>query len=263
MIDLKDKMQAELADLPFIQGDFKLIQFNGGTVNSSYRLESGDKRYFVKTFESDEMALLDRESLFSIQQSLAKQGLSVLPVYLSKINHFQIDLWVDDLTLDSVTLSDVEMTKTLASILAKIHSLELDAPRLDLPRQWQHYQKIIHSRGSEINADDLESMLATWQQACTEKMVFCHNDLALAHITHSPSPIVFDWEYCAISCPFFDLASCLKVNGLNATDQASLCAYYAQLTDIPLLDVVNKVRAMQPVVDFTYSLWYQSANILG
>lgn len=263
MIDLKVKMQAELANLPFIHPDFRLVQFNGGTVNSSYLLESGDKRYFVKTFESDEINLLNRESLFKIQQTLAKQGLSVEPVYLSKLNHFQIDHWVEELTLDDAQLTGLEVTKRLAATLAKIHSLEINAPSLDLPSQWQHYLEITQDNSPKLNPTDLHNMSATWQRACAEKRVFCHNDLALAHVTQSQPSIVFDWEYCATSCPYFDLASCIKVNGFNATDQASLCAYYAQYSELSLLEVLNQVKTMQPLVDFTYSLWYQSANILS
>lgn len=263
MINLKANMQTELASLPFIQADFRLTQFNGGTVNSSYRLDSGKNSYFVKTFESDEVNLLDRERLFNIQHDLAAKGLSVLPVYLSQKNHFQIDQWLDQPTLDSASLSGSEITKRLASILAHIHSLDVKAAPLDLPSEWEHYLEITRANSQHISTDKVRSMANIWRNACSERATFCHNDLALAHVTDSQTPVVFDWEYCAISCPYFDLASCIKVNGLEATDQASLCAYYAQYTELHLSEVVNKVKTMQPLVDFTYTLWYQSASIVS
>ena len=61
MNDLKLMMEEELKGLDFIQSNFLLKTLNGGVVNSSYYLETSQNSYFVKTFESDKVALLDRK----------------------------------------------------------------------------------------------------------------------------------------------------------------------------------------------------------
>jgi thiamine kinase len=261
MNDLKVVMEAELKDLDFIRSDFHLKAFNGGTINNSYRLETSNKSYFVKTFESDEIAVLDRKNLFDIQRELATKGLAVKPVYLSKSLSFQIDEWLDAPTLDQSDLSNLIITKSLASVFSKLHNTKIDAPELDLPRQWQHYLRLINVQLSDSELQTFDSYTAIWHQASSNKTVFCHNDLALSHVTQNEPNKIFDWEYCAISCPYFDLASCIAVNGFSATDEASLCAFYAQYSEQRLSEVINQVTIMKPLVELTNRLWYEAARL--
>ena len=260
MRDLKVLMEAELENLALFQSGFHLKGFNGGTINSSYRLETPNKRYFVKTFESDKITLLDRNKLFDIQLALAAKGLAVKPIYLSKSLDFQIDQWLDIPTLDQADISNVTMTKRLASALSIIHSTKVNAPELDLPSQWQHYMSVIDMQISASEQQIIDNHAVIWHQACSTKAVFCHNDLALSHVTHSLPSRVFDWEYCAISCPYFDLAACIAVNGFSLTDEASLCVFYAQYSEQRLSEVIAKVTIMKPLVELTNKLWYQAAR---
>lgn len=260
MNNLKALMQQEVSELKFVGSNFTLSPFNGGTINSSYCLETNGKRYFVKTFESDQIARLDRTSLFNIQKDLANLGLSVAPVYLSEDGRFQIDEWLDAPTLDNADVSALTITKKLATTLATIHSTNMDVPMLDLPSQWRHYIDLLGTRLSDDEQRKIDHYSDIWVQACKEKLVFCHNDLALSHVTCSSPSVVFDWEYCALSSPYFDLASCVAVNGLSQTDEASLCALYAQQMDLSLVDVLDNVSNMKPLVELTYKLWYQSAR---
>jgi len=260
MNELKIMMEAELVDLDFIQSNFHLKAINGGAINSSYRLETANESYFIKTFESDKIALLDRKKLFDIQFKLANIGLAVKPIYLSTSRSFQIDQWVDSPTLDQGDLSALITIKSLASVLSTLHLTKIEAPDLDLPRQWQHYINLIDMPVSASDRQTLDSYAAIWHQACSTKAVFCHNDLGLSHVTHTQPNKIFDWEYCAISCPYFDLASCIAVNGLSATDEASLCVFYAQQSEQRLSDVVDKVTTMKPLVELTNKLWYEAAR---
>ena len=258
MSDLKAAMLAELESLGFIQSGFHLNALNGGAVNSSYRLETPNKNYFVKTFESDNNTLLDRKRLFDIQLELATMGLAVKPVYLSKLHDFQLDQWLDPPTLAQANVSDLTITKGLASALSRVHNTNIDAPKLDLPSQWQHYIRLIGAPVSASEQQTLDSYTDIWHQACATQAVFCHNDLAASHVTNAQPCTIFDWEYCAISCPYFDLASCMAINGLGATDEASLCTFYAQYSEQRLSEVIAKVTTMKPLVELTNKLWYQA-----
>ena len=252
-------LEAELESVEFLHSGFHLEAFKGGTINSSYRLETSNKSYFVKTFESDNIALLDRKRLFDIQQALAAKGLAVQPVYLSKSRDFQIDEWLNSPTLGQAELSDLTIIKSLASALSIVHYTKVDAPELDLPYQWQHYMSLINGSVTPSEQQTLDSYAVVWQKACSTKSVFCHNDLSIHHVTSAQPSKVLDWEYCAISCPYFDLASCVAVNGFGTSDEASLYAYYAQFSEQRLSEVIAKATIMKPLVDLTNRLWYQVA----
>jgi thiamine kinase-like enzyme len=260
MNDLKVMLEGELKCLDFIQSGFHLTTLNAGTINSSYRLETSNNCYFVKTFESDKVALLDRRGLFDIQLVLADKGLAVQPVYLSKSGGFQIDQWLDMPTLEQADVSSLNITKSLASALSILHKTKITAPDLDLPSQWQHYMSLIDEPISASKQQIINNYAAIWHQACSTKAVFCHNDLALSHVTYAQPSKIFDWEYCATSCPYYDLASCIAVNGLSSTDEASLYAFYAQYTEQRISEVIAKATIMKPLVELTNKLWYEAVR---
>jgi thiamine kinase-like enzyme len=258
MNNIKVSIMSELESLEFIHSDFHIEALRGGAVNNSYRLETSNKSYFVKIFESDKIVLLDRKRLFDVQLELAANNLAVTPLYLSKSHDFQIDQWLDMPTLDQADISSLTSIKSLASTLSIVHNTKINALELDLPLQWQHYMNVINMPVSVSERQTLDRYTAIWRQACSAKAVFCHNDLALSHVTHSQPSKIFDWEYCGISCPYFDLASCVAVNGLGTADEASLYAFYAQLSEQRLSEVIAKVTAMKPLVELTNKLWYQA-----
>lgn len=262
MNNIKLRMEAELEGLTFIPPDFRLVSISGGAVNSSYRLETSDKIYFVKTFESDNVALLDRKRLFELQLKLVDKGLAVRPVYLSKSLDFQIDEWLDIPSLDQTDISDLVIIKRLAASLSLIHNTDISTQSLDLPAQWQYYMSLLDSPISTSEQQKIDNYSVIWQNACSTKAVFCHNDLSSSHITNTQPSKVLDWEYSAISCPYFDLASCVAVNDFGIADEASLYAFYAQYSGQRLSEISAKAATMKPLVELTNRLWWQAVNCL-
>ncbi|MEP0356883.1 phosphotransferase [Paraglaciecola sp.] len=261
MKDLKGKMEQELRGVAFIHPDFNLTPLNAGTLNNSYKLETSGECYFIKTFESDEVAVLNRRVLFDIQKQLYCHNLSVRPIYLSKCNHFQIDSWSKFQTLEHSTLPLNMIISQLASALVKIHKIPIKAPKLDLPKQWHHYIELLGANISNKDLHSLDSHTKAWYQECSKEVVFCHNDLALAHVTCHEPINVFDWEYCAISTPYFDLASCIAINCLSINAEENLCISYAELMDKDVSEVLSRVQAMKPLVEFTNRLWYLAVKL--
>ncbi|MEO9945482.1 MAG: phosphotransferase [Paraglaciecola sp.] len=261
MKDLRGRMEQELRGISFIHPDFNLTPLNAGALNNSYRLETAGQCYFIKTFESDEVAVLDRRVLFDIQKQLYGRNLSVRPIYISKCNYFQIDSWSRNQTLEDSKLPLNVIISQLASALVRIHKTTIEAPTLDLPKQWQHYIDFLGSNISENDLYPLDTYTKTWYQECAKGLVFCHNDLALSHVTCHEPITIFDWEYCANSSPYFDLASCIAINNLNHNAEEALCVCYAKLMEQPVSDVVSRVQVMKPLVEFTNRLWYLAAKL--
>ncbi|MFT6898380.1 MAG: thiamine kinase [Paraglaciecola sp.] len=259
---LSQSIQRELELTGFLGQDFQSQQIeDGGAVNTSYCLRANDRRYFMKTFESDDIAKLDRRALFAIQKTLFEGGKASKPVYLSQACDFQIDEWIEQPTLDKCHLSMKDKIQALAYVLADIHQQSTDAPLLDLPYQWQHYLMQLDKVISREHKRELEQYGEYWYTSCGDETVFCHNDLSLKHVTQGEPVIIFDWEYCALSSPYFDLASCAQVNQLSDMQGKLLCHFYAQRTGRQAHDIEAKMHLMTPLVNLTSELWYQAAHV--
>lgn len=235
--------------------DIQVDALQGGAINSSFCVGQGQQRYFLKLFDGSTALKLDRKTLFKQQQCLAERGLAAQPVYLSHNSDFQLDQWIDGATLQQSTLSRAEQCKLLALTLSKIHSVEMPLEKLDLAGDWQYYLSLIPRLLSAFEQKQLDVMLQYWQQQSTEDCVLCHNDLAFSHITLAPSTVVFDWEYSALSNPFFDIASAIIINELSAAEQELLFMHYANYKKLPVSLVTQKVNCMLPLVLKTNELW--------
>ena len=224
-------------------------------INRCYRVRQGATRYFLKCFNTATAPRLDRQALFEQQTLLARQGMACMPVYLSAQHDFQLDTWVDSATLANSALSRQQKCQRLASTLATIHQLQVPLQKLDLAADWQHYLTLTGQPAELAYEGELGAMLSFWQQESQQDCVVCHNDLALSHVTEAPCSIIFDWEYSALASPFFDLASCITINQLNAAEQSILVDEYANSRSIAANIVKQKVALMLPLVAKTYELW--------
>lgn len=261
---LKLAVLAELVGLERCQPGLSLKQVQkGGAVNSSYILTTPTQCFFMKTFESDQVNQLNRKELFDVQKIIWQNGLACEPIYLSNAHSFQLDAWVESHTLASNELGEEQKYIQLANALSQIHRLELNGPLLDLPLQWANYLKRL-PKSNFIKEHKLAQSLANiWYQAPKSDLVFCHNDLSLQHVTVQTPPIIFDWEYCAYSNRYFDIAACIEVNQLNGHQQESLLVQYAKLSNVALDILTEKVNDMLPLVNLTSHLWYCAADAVG
>lgn len=239
----------------FLGKNIEIKAIQGGALNLSFCVLCDDKRYFLKLFDDSTTALIERSRLFYQQLMLERKGMAPMPLYLSNKNDFQLDQWVDGITLNQSQLSKSEKCQRLAQALHTIHQLDIAIPKLDLEKDWQRYISISNTLLSSIQQNELTELLSFWQQECAELSVVCHNDLSFSHVVETEQNLIFDWEYIAVTSPFFDIASCCKINQLNAHERQILIKEYAQCSLFDELKVKEKVNKMQPIVDKTYELW--------
>ena len=197
-------------------GHFKrplaLTPVAGGEVNSSFRLSAGDERYFLKLFDQDELLPAPRKQQFDIQNQVAEQGLAMPIRYYNEALGFQVEHWYPGAALTEEHFSRSQKIQLFASILAKIHSLAVEAPLLPLPDIWQCYLDKSGLSQDKDYAQRYEKACEQWRQNCDQFTVLCHNDLSLMHICTDSGLKVFDWEYAATGNRFYDLMSCADVN---------------------------------------------------
>ena len=235
--------------------DIQLEALQGGAINRSFFVRQGGRCYFLKLFDGSTAQKLDRKALFEQQQCLAKLGLAPLPVYLSNNSDFQLEQWVASINLQQSALSRSEKCQLLAHTLSKIHRVELPLAKLDLEYDWRYYVSLSAKKFSAVEQEELRIMLGTWRKETEQLCTVCHNDLAFSHVTEAPCTVVFDWEYSALSNPFFDIASSITINQLSDAEQKILLRHYACDRQLDVAYVADKVSLMLPIVAKTNELW--------
>lgn len=254
----------ELITSDLFSDSCQLKEIKGGAVNKSYQLIDRHDIYFVKVFISDDITNIDRAQQYTQQQQLALLGMCPKPYYLSSHQSFQVDTWVEGLSLLDADLPDIQKYDYLAQSLVNIHNIEntpaLALPNLDLPTKWQEYLSLSQTNLTETESIQIQSWAKVWFTADIEDICVCHNDLSLQHVVVGESRLIFDWEYAAYSNRYFDIASCLLINQASSANEELLLSTYAQLTGIALLDVQTKVANMKPLVNFTNKVWFDAAG---
>ncbi|GGD55917.1 phosphotransferase [Lacimicrobium alkaliphilum] len=254
---LPEAVSAELRLLDFIGTDFQLKALPCGAINSSYELQAGNHRYFLKCFAKNTPTRLDRRALFAMQKQLATAGLAAEPVYFSETGEFVLEAWQDFKTLEDIDVSTDEKVLILAGRMARIHQQPVHCPELDLISDWSRYLKL-----ARISCGALYNNVAKYERhwRALSKNTFCHHDLAFAHICIEPQGMVLDWEYQARSVAEFDLACAVLVNQLDDRYARALVERYASAMEQDSLALWLQTQTMLPLAELTSELWYLAAE---
>ncbi|GAB3021948.1 choline/ethanolamine kinase family protein [Bowmanella dokdonensis] len=254
---LPEAIRHELNKLDWIGEKYTLQLIRAGAVNHNFCLTAKGKQFFLKCFAAQGPARLDRQRQFALQHELAAQGFAPKPLYLSVRQDFMLEQWLDSPSLMDSPLNNREKVAKLAQRLAAIHDLPVEVSPLDLLRDWQFYLQKAGSRQPAL-MEKSRHYGKIWQ--ALDKRVFCHHDLSFGHICLSEDRMTLDWEYAALSCPFFDLANAILVNGLSRLESQQLCQEYATLRGFTGQFVSERVEYVIPLAEFTNHLWYLAAR---
>jgi len=259
---LPEAIFQELHKVTWLEKGFEIKTINAGAINQNYLLQTSTQDYFLKIFSADIAVNLDRLALFRLQQALHVEQLAPKPVYLSQENGFQMDLWLSAPPLAQVDMSQTTKVETMALLMARLHKAKPEAGQLDLPGQWRHYLQYIQPAQLALTPEQLDQKLRAysqiWQQA--DKNSFCHHDVSTNHILSTEPWVLLDWEYAAYSSPWYDIASCIDVNGLSEADAQALYLAYAAQAGYQAEWIQQKCRQMMPLVKFTNRLWYAATE---
>jgi len=247
----------------FAKQDIQVRSIPGGMVNTSHCVYVDQQTYFLKQFASASSIPIKREQAFEHQAKVAELGLAPRPLYLANNNDFQLDTWVtvDALPARMSTLN--EKCERLAEVLAHLHQLPFTGLSLNLRDDWAFYLADNHQQLSAVEQAELEGLLAYFDSECRAETALCYNDLAFAHIMQCSPPLLIDWEYSAMSSPYFDVAASITINQLNTEQGALVIKHYAQQRGLDELWVHEKVLNMLAIVHKTNELWAKSMGDLA
>ncbi|MDO6695773.1 phosphotransferase [Aliiglaciecola sp. 3_MG-2023] len=239
-----------------------LEPIKGGVVNLSYRLATQSGVYFLKTFELNHITPTDRQALFFQQQQLSELGITSMPIYLSKAHDFQVESWVEHISLLKVNKPQNDKIQILAKVLSEIHALPTLATSIDLPKDWIIYLKAATVSDVDYWQQRIIDCKPSWIETHKSDQVLCHNDLAMEHVAMQEPAFVFDWEYASLGNRYFDLASCALINNMDYHEMMTLQHSYAQFCELSEHYVFEQFQTQFPIVQLTYDLWKEAAKAI-
>lgn len=237
----------------------KLENLQAGTINQNYCLSIDKQKYLVKQFAGNRWLPTDRLIIFELQRHLASKGLAPQPQHLSDKQDVYIEQWLAHQPFaidDTVQEQHIDI---LADSLIRIHACGVSSDTIDLPKHWQCYLKAMSSSRIKWQKKAVEytQLWRQYEQRYGDDFVLCHNDLHLNHVADGLG-MYLDWEYAGKGCRFFDVIACILANQFDQKTANTLIRRYIELSEFHREEVLQRVRMLQPMVIFTYQLWWQA-----
>lgn len=248
--------------------DYLVKALNAGLINHNYYVADRHHDLLFKVCAKNEILPIDRQVVFDVQTELAIIGMAAKPLYLSANKLYYCEQWQADaktllderhrLISASNTLSQANsaLIPQLAEALCNVHHSHVKAPVIRLSEHLMAYWSHIKSPSVELQ-HEYNDMLAFCDMYSIEHrsdFVLCHNDLHMGHVTID-SGIIFDWEYAAYGCRYYDIASSALINEFDQNETQSLCSEYAKLRDQDPVEVYAAVQNVIKLTHFTFKLW--------
>jgi len=254
-----------LLKVPLGLSDDAVMQaLTGGAINRSYYLRDESSEFMVKEFQGESSLCIDRQERFDLQLTLSDKGLAPKPIYLSTDTGVYVEQWIKQHRSQMLLIFDERHINSLARALTRVHKSNVKAKALDLPKDWSQYLTT-QPNPTSVLIDGVKKQTQKWNasmEATPHNQVFCHNDLVWAHLCVS-TDIILDWEYAGIGNRYFDLLSCVKVNGFNTKQHDLLLNAYAKQNNIPLKEVHEGCLQQTDFIELTYQLWHQAVGIMS
>ncbi|NHI01907.1 hypothetical protein OJHNALOF_02961 [Oceanimonas sp. MB9] len=224
-----------------------LTPLSGGLTNRSYRLTTGQGRYWLRWGCPHPQELgIDRRHERIAHQAAAEAGLAPAMRYCDPKRGILVLDWLDEPDWR-------QRPGTLASLMprvARLHQLvPAGLPVLNLFEQARHYRRQLSAAPSW-----LAPLLAHFDNPALSPgfvPALCHCDLTAGNLIGA-RPWLVDWEYACLADPAFELAVIADDRGLNEEGCTELLARYrAAGGDMTMA----RLRARVPWVQLLTLLW--------
>ncbi len=139
----------------------------------------------------------------------------------------------------------------LMTVLAKLHAVPVppDAglPKFSVRDEVLRYEA--SARVSLLDDEEHDEILAWAEEMDRDPKVLCHRDLVPENVLMTPDSVeLIDFEYAAVTSPYWDLASFLTENPGNERFQMECLRRYGDVNPI-------RVERAKAVVSYVWALW--------
>jgi thiamine kinase len=235
----------------------------GGTVNTSYRVETSAGRFVVRLHDSHALVLgANHEREAQLHAAAAAAGLAPALVHVDPHHRFMImefvpgELW---------TSQDFGRADRLQQLGGALHTLHAITPPVVAPFDiWteleRHYQRLRHVPEEASGFGQLMRRAAQALQASGTRQrakAFVHNDVHHSNLIGSERLYLLDWEYAAVADPLFDLA-CILAYYPQAAEHAEALLDSTRLAGVATAEMLRETTWLWMLVSY---FWYRARRL--
>jgi thiamine kinase len=230
----------------------------GGLTNLNYLISVNHELFVLRKNSAISEALnLNRSAEAKALSRADEAGLCAPLIYYDDQHQYMVSRYLGDKTW-SVSID--HNLSLLAELLRGIHQLPGIDADLNVENKISCYWQAIDAQAAftrELKSlDSAVRTHITSAKALNSGLVLCHNDLLASNLIINDKDKLYaiDWEYAAMSDPFYELAVIIEGNALNAKQQQSLLTRYLR-RPISTLDW-QRLYHWQIIYGYLCVLWY-------
>jgi thiamine kinase len=235
----------------------------GGTVNTSYLVETSSGRFVVRLHNPQALVLgADHEREAQLHAAAAAAGLAPALVHVDAGHRFMIMEYVAGERWTSQDFSRADRVHQLGRALHTLHAL---APPTVAPFDvWavleRHYHRL---REVPAEAADFAALMRRAADALrasgtqSRAKAFVHNDVHHSNLIGSERLYLLDWEYAAVADPLFDLA-CVLAYYPQAADHAEALLDSTRLAAVASAQMLRETTWLWMLVSY---FWYRARRL--
>lgn len=188
----------------------------GGTVNTSYSVDTGAGRFVVRIHNEIARSLgADHEREAQLHAAAAAAGLAPALIHVDAEHRFLVMEYVAGGTWTSQDMARPERLRQLGAALYALHAVVPPfVTRYEIPAVLEvQYRRLSEVAPEEVPwfSELMERAAAALDASGTRQRprVLIHNDLYHLNLIGYERLYLLDWEYAAVADPLFDLATVL------------------------------------------------------
>jgi len=242
------------------------VQIKGGITNANFRVDAGDRRYFVRIGDDIPVHGVMRFNELAASHAAARCGLS------PQVRHAESGALVFDfIEARTYGAEDVRKRGNLERILPLIQRCHRDMPRevrgpalifwvFHVLRDYAHSLKDGNSRHLHALARLMGIAAELEEIVGSVDIVYGHNDLLPSNLLDDGERLwLIDWDYAGFNSPLFDLANLCSNNELDLESEIWLLeAYFDRRADD---DLLRRYGAMKCASLLRETLWSMISEI--
>lgn len=263
----EDKILNVINSVNPVHGNIKIEKICGGLTNDNYKVSLDGKAYFFRVANLEinlERKVLNNslEREWQITNLISKAGIGPEVIFYSPENGILVTDFIES-DKTPLSLKNPETLEQFCDVIISLHQLDVQFP--------SEYNPILQLKEDVKKAMDLGCKIPTLLQ----KIILFKLDSFQSNITKTCSHLdlhsgnvlqqgdklyLIDWEYAAMSDPFFDLATLASAETFSDVEMQELLTYY--LKGNPTEEQIHYFQNMRIMADARWALWcYIQAKI--
>jgi len=242
--------------------DVTIEKISDGLTNDNFKVTIAGKAYFFRVSNNENTLLnnsLERE--WQITKLISKAGIGPKVIHYSPLNNILVTDFIE--TKKPVDLRNPATVKNFCRLISSLHRLQETFPTeyepIDVLKE--DVERAV-SAGINFPLELQQVLLPKIESFYTySKKVPAHLDLHAGNILDQGEQLfLIDWEYAAMSDPFFDLATLASAENLSDHEMQTLLECYLERN--PINEEINYFYKMRILADLRWAVWcYIQAKI--